>query len=118
MKIFRIRPDSDPDPQPCFPVIMVYISAQVNTTLREVNIELGEQDWEERRTINKRKKLILEGKDPDLIDKETQRRRKKERKREKKARLLAAAALLAGKTADSPAAEKSATKFKKKKDVK
>ncbi len=63
----------------------------MNTTLREVNIELDENDWDERRNVNKRKKLILEGKDPDEVLKEAERRRKKERKREKKARLKAAA---------------------------
>jgi hypothetical protein len=62
-----------------------------------VNIELDEKDWDERRNINKRKKLILEGKDPDEVKKEQVRRRKKELKREKKARLKAAA-LLAAKT--------------------
>ena len=58
-----------------------------------MNIELEENDWEERRNINKRKKLILEGKDPDQVLKETERRRKKERKREKKARLKAAVSM-------------------------
>ncbi len=59
--------------------------------MREVSIELDEKDWEERRNINKRKKLILEGKDPDQVRKEAELRRKKEWKREKKARLQAAA---------------------------
>lgn len=63
----------------------------MNTTLREVNIELDEKDWDERRNINKRKKLILEGKDPDEVQKAELRRRKKDLKRARKARLKLAA---------------------------
>lgn len=69
------------------------ILTQVNTTLREVNIELDEKDWDERRNINKRKKLMLEGKDPDQVERELARRRKKELRREKMARLKTAAQL-------------------------
>jgi ATP-dependent RNA helicase DDX49/DBP8 len=87
---------------------------QVNTTLREVNIELDEKDWDERRNINKRKKLILEGKDPDEVKKEQDRRRKKELKREKKARLKAAA-LLSSENDKSLKAEKNVGLKQKKK---
>ena len=75
----------------------------MNTTLREVNIELDEKDWDERRNINKRKRLILEGKDPDEVRKDLDRQRKKERKREKKARLTAAAQLDNTPTSSEPA---------------
>merc|ERR1740128_1214782 len=45
------------------------ILLQVNTTVREADIELGEQDWDERRNINKRKKIILQGKNPEKVAK-------------------------------------------------
>ena len=82
---------------------LFYFLLQVNTTLREVNIELDEKDWDERRNINKRKRLILEGKDPDEVRKDLDRQRKKERKREKKARLTAAAQLDNKPTSSEPA---------------
>ena len=57
---------------------------QVNTTLREVDIELGEQDWDEKKNINKRKKIILEGKNPDQVQMEKEKRIKKKRKQASK----------------------------------
>ncbi len=57
------------------------VFVQVNTTLREVDIELGEQDWDEKKNINKRKKIILEGKNPDQVQME--KRIKKMKKTEK-----------------------------------
>lgn len=53
------------------------VFVQVNTTLREVDIELGEQDWDEKKNINKRKKIILEGKNPDQVQMEKEKRIKK-----------------------------------------
>jgi len=63
------------------------ILVQVNTTLREADIELGEEDWDEKRIINKRKKILLEGKDPDQVEKEKAKRLKEKRKQAKKERL-------------------------------
>jgi len=62
------------------------ILLQVNTTLREVDIELGEQDWDEKKNINKRKKIILEGKDPEQVQKAEEEYLKEKRKRAKKER--------------------------------
>jgi len=56
------------------------ILTQVNVTLREAEIVLGEEDWDERKNINKRKKLLLEGKDPDLEEKKKQKIWKTKRK--------------------------------------
>ncbi|KAJ0065753.1 hypothetical protein NL108_017804 [Boleophthalmus pectinirostris] len=42
------------------------ILTQVNVTRRECEIKLEASDFDEKREINKRKQLILEGKDPDL----------------------------------------------------
>lgn len=55
---------------------------QVHVTKREAQIKLDETDFDERRLINKRKKLINEGKDPDKVEEEIKRKRKeKKRKR-------------------------------------
>lgn len=54
-------------------------------TKREAEIKLDETDFYEKKLINKRKKLILEGKDPDEIE-EILAQKKKQRKREKKKR--------------------------------
>ncbi|KAM9620536.1 putative ATP-dependent RNA helicase DDX49 [Morphnus guianensis] len=42
------------------------ILTQVNVTRRECEIELEGMDFDEKKEINKRKQMILEGKDPDL----------------------------------------------------
>ncbi|XP_008330306.1 putative ATP-dependent RNA helicase DDX49 [Cynoglossus semilaevis] len=42
------------------------ILTQVNVTRRECEIKLESTDFDEKREINKRKQMILEGKDPDL----------------------------------------------------
>uniref|UniRef100_A0A8C4HPG6 RNA helicase n=1 Tax=Dicentrarchus labrax TaxID=13489 RepID=A0A8C4HPG6_DICLA len=42
------------------------ILTQVNVTRRECEIKLESTDFDEKKEINKRKQLILEGKDPDL----------------------------------------------------
>uniref|UniRef100_A0A671V5T2 RNA helicase n=1 Tax=Sparus aurata TaxID=8175 RepID=A0A671V5T2_SPAAU len=42
------------------------ILTQVNVTRRECEIRLESSDFDEKKEINKRKQLILEGKDPDL----------------------------------------------------
>lgn len=50
-------------------------------TKREAQIKLDETDFDERRLINKRKKLINEGKDPDEIEEEIKRKRKEKRQK-------------------------------------
>ncbi|KAM9849152.1 putative ATP-dependent RNA helicase DDX49 [Aulostomus maculatus] len=42
------------------------ILTQVNVTKRECEIKLESTDFDEKKEINKRKQMILEGKDPDL----------------------------------------------------
>jgi len=58
------------------------ILTQVHVTKREAQIKLDETDFDERRLINKRKKLINEGKDPDKVEQEIKRKRK-EKKRQR-----------------------------------
>ncbi|XP_018429000.1 PREDICTED: probable ATP-dependent RNA helicase DDX49 [Nanorana parkeri] len=45
---------------------VLQILTQVNVTRRECEIKLECTDFDEKKEINKRKQLILEGKDPDL----------------------------------------------------
>ena len=47
------------------------ILVQVNTTRRESDIKLEEKDWGQARQTNKRKKLLLEGKDPEAEENES-----------------------------------------------
>ena len=81
-----------PAPQPWAGGIRMHCSKfsfnlfKVNSTLREADIELGEQDWDERKNINKRKKIILDGKDPDQVQKEKEQWLKEKRKLAKKER--------------------------------
>ncbi|XP_035268953.1 probable ATP-dependent RNA helicase DDX49 isoform X1 [Anguilla anguilla] len=59
------------------------ILTQVNVTRRECEIKLESTDFDERKEINKRKQMILEGKDPDLEQKrkaELERIRSEKRK--------------------------------------
>jgi len=60
------------------------ILVQVNSTIREADIELGEEDWDEKRNINKRKKLLLQGKNPEKVAKEKEKKRKDLRRKRKK----------------------------------
>ena len=64
-------------------------------TLREANVQLTETDFDERRNINRRKRWINEGKDPDLEEKrqkklflEKRKAARKEHKRKNKLRKL------------------------------
>jgi ATP-dependent RNA helicase DDX49/DBP8 len=57
------------------------ILTQVHVTKREAQIKLDETDFDERRLINKRKKLINEGKDPDKVEQEIKRQRKEKRRK-------------------------------------
>lgn len=45
------------------------ILTQVNVTRRQCEIKLESTDFDEKKKINKRKQMILEGKDPDLEEK-------------------------------------------------
>ncbi|XP_029286308.1 putative ATP-dependent RNA helicase DDX49 [Cottoperca gobio] len=52
-----------------YPVVekeVLKILTQVNVTRRQCEIKLEATDFDEKKEINKRKQLILEGKDPDL----------------------------------------------------
>lgn len=55
---------------------------QVHVTKREAQIKLDETDFDERRLINKRKKLINEGKDPDVVEQEIKRKRKEKKRKQ------------------------------------
>ncbi|KAE8748997.1 hypothetical protein FOCC_FOCC004164 [Frankliniella occidentalis] len=60
------------------------IVTQVSVTKREAGIKLDETDFYEKKAINKRKKLILEGKDPDEEEARLEARKKLKRKLAKK----------------------------------
>ncbi|XP_015178808.1 PREDICTED: probable ATP-dependent RNA helicase DDX49 [Polistes dominula] len=63
---------------------VVTILTQVSVAKREAEIKLDEADFYEKKIINKRKQLILEGKDPDEVDlllKEHKKRRKLEKRK-------------------------------------
>ncbi|KAG9486467.1 hypothetical protein GDO78_006704 [Eleutherodactylus coqui] len=60
---------------------VLQILTQVNVTRRECEIKLECTDFDEKKEINKRKQLILEGKDPDL---EAKRRAELEKIRKQK----------------------------------
>ncbi|XP_056590710.1 probable ATP-dependent RNA helicase DDX49 [Triplophysa dalaica] len=55
-----------------FPVVekeVLKILTQVNVTRRQCEIKLESTDFDEKKNTNKRKQMILEGKDPDLEEK-------------------------------------------------
>lgn len=54
---------------------------QVKVTMREAEIKLDETDFDERKLINKRKNLILQGKDPDMIERKLKRLQKEMEKK-------------------------------------
>lgn len=56
------------------------ILTEVAVSRREAEIRLDEQDFGEKRAINKRKKIILAGKDPDEEEEERQKAKKKHKK--------------------------------------
>ncbi|KZC12616.1 PREDICTED: probable ATP-dependent RNA helicase DDX49 [Dufourea novaeangliae] len=60
---------------------IVTIFTQVSVAKREAEMKLDETDFYEKRMINKRKKLILEGKDPDEIEEILERKLKKKNRR-------------------------------------
>jgi len=71
------------------------IMVQVNTVKREGEVELGEKDWGEQREINKRKRKIQEGIDPDLEEKSKKATRRKKLKKARKERLKLESKVLA-----------------------
>uniref|UniRef100_A0A673LJ25 RNA helicase n=1 Tax=Sinocyclocheilus rhinocerous TaxID=307959 RepID=A0A673LJ25_9TELE len=68
------------------------ILTQVNVTRRQCEIRLESTDFDEKKKINKRKQMILEGKDPDLEEKrkheqeKIRRQKKKQNRKEAKKR--------------------------------
>merc|ERR1712098_282282 len=63
------------------------IMVQVNTLTREVEMKLEKEDWGKGREINKRKRKIEQGIDPDLEAKQKYKEKKKFIKKQKKERL-------------------------------
>jgi ATP-dependent RNA helicase DDX49/DBP8 len=63
------------------------ILTQVSVTRREAEIKLDETNFYEKKLINKRKNLILEGKDPDELEEEEEKlKRKRKKKADKKSK--------------------------------
>ena len=62
------------------------IHVQVSVTKREQDIKLGEMDFDEKRNINKRKKLLMKGLDPDEVEKAKKKAWKTKMKQRQKAR--------------------------------
>ncbi|RLU23829.1 hypothetical protein DMN91_004037 [Ooceraea biroi] len=56
---------------------IVTILTQISVTKRKAEIKLDETDFYERKMINKQKKLILEGRDPDEVIMPRKKKRKK-----------------------------------------
>lgn len=52
---------------------MLQILTQVSVTKREQEINLDEADFDEKKKINKRKKLILQGLEPEEADRQLER---------------------------------------------
>ena len=63
------------------------IFAQVSLTRREAALKLEESDFYEKREVNKRKDLMLQGKDPD---EELANKQKRQRKQQRKRKIAAA----------------------------
>lgn len=59
------------------------ILTQVSVTRREAEIKLDESNFYERKLINKRKNLILEGKDPDEVEEEEEKLKRKKKVKKK-----------------------------------
>merc|ERR1711894_681910 len=59
---------------------VVKIHTQVGVTRREANAQLMETDFDERRNINRRKRWINEGKDPEVEEKRHKQAQQEKRK--------------------------------------
>ena len=60
------------------------IVAQVSVTKREQDVRLSEVDFDEKKNVNKRKKLIMEGKDPDKEERKREQHLNRKRKKVRK----------------------------------
>merc|ERR1712083_927180 len=60
------------------------IHVQVSVTKREQAIKLNEMDYDEKKNINKRKKLIMKGLDPEEVEREKKKAWKQKMKNRKK----------------------------------
>nr|XP_003701463.1 PREDICTED: probable ATP-dependent RNA helicase DDX49 [Megachile rotundata] len=60
---------------------IIKILTQISVAKREAEMKLDETDFYEKKRINKRKKLILEGKDPDEIEEIIERKKRYKSKR-------------------------------------
>merc|ERR1719450_170731 len=56
------------------------IHTQVGVTRREANVQLTETDFDERRNVNRRKRWINEGKDPEVEEKRQKQAQQDKRK--------------------------------------
>lgn len=68
---------------------MAKIFTQVSVTRRESEIKLDETDFYEKRELNKRKQLMIEGKDPEEEIRKKNKYKKKMRKQKIKAAIKA-----------------------------
>merc|ERR1712126_100195 len=59
---------------------VVKIHTQVGVTRREANVQLTETDFDERRNVNRRKRWINEGKDPEVEEKRQKQAQQDKRK--------------------------------------
>lgn len=62
------------------------ILTQVNVTKREQEIKLDEQDFDEKRMVNKRKRLLLKGIDPDELERKIKKEKRQKWKLAEKER--------------------------------
>jgi len=62
------------------------IHVQVGVTKREQDIKLNEMDYDEKKNIHKRKKLIMKGLDPDEVEKEKKKAWKRKKRMQSKKR--------------------------------
>ena len=60
------------------------IHVQVSVTKREQAIKLNEMDYDEKKNINKRKKLIMKGLDPEQVERDKKKAWKQKMKNRKK----------------------------------
>lgn len=63
---------------------IVTILTQISVAKREAEMKLDETDFYGKRMINKRKKLILEGKDPDEIEEILEQKKRDKLKKKQK----------------------------------
>lgn len=63
---------------------IVTILTQISVAKREAEMKLDEMDFYSKKMINKRKKLILEGKDPDEIEEILEQKKRDKLKKKQK----------------------------------